>query len=76
MFDGSKEGALLRRYETACEREFHKAIADLMKLRKGAASRPEPEPEGPRYKTKPSPKSFLGNQLRQSSRFRPGSTRS
>ena len=47
MFDGSKEGALLRRYETACEREFHKAIADLMKLRKGAASRPEPEPEGP-----------------------------
>ena len=45
MFDGSKEGVLLRRYETACEREFHKAIADLMKLRKEAASRPDPEPE-------------------------------
>ena len=45
MFDGSKEGVLLRRYETACGREFHKAIADLMKLRKEAALRPEPEPE-------------------------------
>ncbi len=43
MFDGSKEGVLLRRYETACEREFHKAIADLMKLRKEAALRAEAE---------------------------------
>ena len=39
MFDGSKEGVLIRRYESACEREFHKSIADLMKLRK------EPIPE-------------------------------
>ena len=45
MFDDSKEGVLLRRYETACEREFHKAIADLMKLRKEAALRPAPEAE-------------------------------
>jgi hypothetical protein len=60
MFDGSKEGVLLRRYETACEREFHKSIADLMKLEKGrgegerapaetaeveeAAPEPSPEP--------------------------------
>src|SRR6476659_1985534 len=41
MFDGSKEGVLLRRYETACEREFHKAIADLMKFRKEARSAPD-----------------------------------
>jgi hypothetical protein len=39
MFDDSKAGVLLRRYETACEREFHRSIADLLKLRK------EPPPE-------------------------------
>jgi hypothetical protein len=45
MFDDSKEAVLLRRYETACEREFHKSIADLMKLRKTPILRePEPEP--------------------------------
>ena len=36
MFDGSKEGVLMRRYETAVEREFHKSIADLSRLRKEA----------------------------------------
>ena len=53
MFDGSKEGVLLRRYENACGREFHRAIADLMKLRKEAASRPAPEPEGPPLRNEP-----------------------
>jgi hypothetical protein len=43
MFDGSKEGMLFRRYETACERELHRAIADLMKSRKESA---KSEPDG------------------------------
>ena len=48
MFDGSKEGVLLRRYETACDREFHKACGDLQKFRKANASCPEfDEPEAP-----------------------------
>jgi hypothetical protein len=34
MFDDGPSGALLRRYETACERELHRSIADLRKLRK------------------------------------------
>src|SRR5260370_15218246 len=37
MFDDSKEGMLFRRYETACERELHRAIKDLMKSRKESA---------------------------------------
>ena len=53
MFDGSKEGVLLRRYETACSREFHKAISDLMRLRKEAASRAEPEDEEPPLQDEP-----------------------
>ena len=53
MFDGSKEGVLLRRYETACEREFHKAIADLMKFRKEAQQAPALGPEGPPLQNEP-----------------------
>ena len=34
MFDDSKEAVLMRRYETACEREFHRAIAGMQKLQK------------------------------------------
>jgi hypothetical protein len=54
MFDDSKEGALFRRYETACERELHRAIRDLTKSRKErakaeaseeAAETPAPEAE-------------------------------
>ena len=76
MFDDSQEGVLLRRYQTACEREFHKAIADLMKLRKQAASRPEPEAEGPLCETKPFPKTMPKKWLRRTARLRPGSRRS
>jgi hypothetical protein len=36
MFDDTAAGVLHRRYETACERELHRSIADLTKLRKGA----------------------------------------
>ena len=45
--DVSKEAVLARRYETACERELHKALADLTKLRKDRAreSIPAAEPE-------------------------------
>lgn len=43
MFDVSDEGVLLRRHETACEREFHKSIADLMRLEKEHGGE-EPEP--------------------------------
>src|SRR6185312_9987597 len=41
MFDGSPEGVLFRRYETACEREFHRSVKELLRLRKDA---PAPEP--------------------------------
>ena len=37
MFDDTPSGVLFRRYEAQCEREFHRAINDLMKLRKEAA---------------------------------------
>jgi hypothetical protein len=40
-FDPSPAGALLRRYESACERDFHKSLADLRK------NRPEMAPEVP-----------------------------
>ena len=73
MFDGGKEGVLLRRYETACEREFHKAIADLMKLRKEAASRPEPEAEeAPVAETNPSPKPILRKSITSNDPISPG----
>jgi ATP-dependent helicase YprA (DUF1998 family) len=45
MFDDSEEGVLLRRYRTACEREYHKALADLMKIRKARATGPDAAPE-------------------------------
>jgi hypothetical protein len=35
-FDDSKEGAALRRQETALERDLHRALADLVKLQKHA----------------------------------------
>ena len=34
MFDDRQEAVLLRRYETACERELHQAVRDLRALRK------------------------------------------
>src|SRR3954462_5151795 len=40
MFDDSKEAVLFRRYETACEREFHRSISDLMRLRKETPGEP------------------------------------
>jgi len=53
MFDGSKEGVLLRRYETACEREFHRSISDLMKLRKAPAPEPAEAADEPPVRTEP-----------------------
>jgi hypothetical protein len=48
MFDDSKSGVLFRRYETACERALHRAIADLAKNRKEAAkAESEEENEAP-----------------------------
>ena len=51
MFDDGEEAAVLRRYETACERELHRAIHDLQALRRDAiqappapASAPDPAP--------------------------------
>jgi hypothetical protein len=37
MFDDSPAGVLLRRYMTACEREYHKALAAVLKFRKERA---------------------------------------
>ena len=34
MFDDSASGTLRRRYESACEREFHRSINEYMKYRK------------------------------------------
>ena len=42
MFDSSKEAVLMRRYETACEREFHKSIAGIQKIQKAKDFTPEP----------------------------------
>src|SRR5262249_46420909 len=39
-FDASKEGAALRRQETALERDLHRALADLVKLQKHAGQAP------------------------------------
>ncbi|MCA1657647.1 MAG: hypothetical protein LC713_08090, partial [Actinobacteria bacterium] len=51
MFDASEAGALRLRYESACERELRRSVAELEKRRKeaarAAASRPEPAPEAP-----------------------------
>jgi hypothetical protein len=48
MFDDSHAGVLLRRYETACEREYHKALAEVLKFRKerppAVETSAEPEP--------------------------------
>jgi hypothetical protein len=46
MFDDSAKGTLARRYETACERDFHRSVAGLMKLRKESDKEPrDPRPE-------------------------------
>jgi hypothetical protein len=34
LFDDTKAGAALRRYETACERDLHRALADFLRLRR------------------------------------------
>jgi hypothetical protein len=49
LFDDSPSGVLLRRYETACEREYHKALAEVLKFRKERPPEPEieAEPEPP-----------------------------
>jgi hypothetical protein len=39
-FDDSKEGAALRRQETALERDLHRALADLVRLQKHAGRAP------------------------------------
>jgi hypothetical protein len=39
-FDDSKEGAALRRQESALERDLHRALADLVKLQKHAGRAP------------------------------------
>jgi hypothetical protein len=44
LFDPSPQAVLLRRYETACERECHKALAELLKLRKERGDAPDPAP--------------------------------
>jgi len=44
---------LLRRYETACEREFHRSISDLMKLRKAPAPEPAEAADEPPVRTEP-----------------------
>jgi hypothetical protein len=49
MFDDSPAAVLLRRYMTACEREYHKALAEVLKFRKERTPEPqieaEPEPQ-------------------------------
>jgi hypothetical protein len=45
MFDDSQSGVLLRRYMTACEREYHKALAAVLKFRQARAAEPEVEAE-------------------------------
>jgi len=47
LIDVSHAGVLLRRYETATEREFHKSLAEIMAFRKASAAplRNEPVPE-------------------------------
>src|SRR5262249_47788847 len=49
LFDDSPSGVLLRRYVTACEREYHKALAEVLKFRKERPPEPEigAEPETP-----------------------------
>ena len=78
MFDDSKEGVLLRRYRTACEREFHKSIADLLKLRKAAALRPEPEAEEAPLRNEPIAEDEAGESVASSGpispRFEPVAT--
>src|SRR5262249_13627406 len=39
-FDASKEGAALRRQESALERDLHRALADLIRLQKHAGRAP------------------------------------
>jgi hypothetical protein len=50
LIDVSHAGVLLRRYETAAEREFHKTLAEIMAYRKASAApiRNEPVPKPPR----------------------------
>ena len=66
LFDDSKEGVLRRRYETACSRELHRALADLVKLQQAqAAAPPPPRPTPPSAAPKPSkaPASSLRNEF-------------
>jgi hypothetical protein len=44
-FDDTPSGERFRRYEGSCERSYHKAVADLLKVRKERASSPDPEPD-------------------------------
>ena len=77
MFDGSKEGVLLRRYRDGVrarvpqgDRGPHEAPqGGRFEARTGARRKPL-------YRTKPSPKSMPRKRLRRTTRFRPGSRRS
>jgi hypothetical protein len=59
MFDDSPAGVLLRRYMTACEREYHRALAAVLKFRKERAAAVEiaaaPEPPAAEIETAPEP---------------------
>jgi hypothetical protein len=44
LIDVSHAGVLLRRYETATEREFHKTLAEIMAFRKASAAPVRNEP--------------------------------
>jgi hypothetical protein len=65
MFDNSPAAVLLRRYMTACEREYHRALAEVLKFRK---ERPpvteiEAEPQPPAADPEP-PAAGAGEPLR------------
>jgi hypothetical protein len=45
MFDNSPAAVLLRRYMTACEREYHRALAEVLKFRKAQPAAPRVEAE-------------------------------
>jgi hypothetical protein len=47
LFDDGKSGVAFRRYETACEREYHKSLAECLKFRNERASAAEVEADPP-----------------------------
>ena len=52
LIDDSPEGERIRRYESACERELHRSITELVKLRKASEklrTRDEFEPAAPTH---------------------------